>query len=329
MSQFVVKRLLFMIPTLLFISLVAFAIIQAPPGDFLNSYVSQLRLSGDLIDQSAIDELRARYGLDQPLIIQYLKWMRGVFVGDFGQSFEWDMPVRDLIGERLLLTVIVSTASILFTYLFAVPIGVYSATHQYAAGDYLFTFLGFLGLATPNFLLALVLMFFFYYTFGLSIGGLFSPEFANAAWSLARVFDMLKHLLVPVIVIGTAGTAQLIRVMRASLLDELRKQYVITARAKGLAERHLLFRYPVRLALNPILSTAGYILPQTISGATITAVVLSLPTTGSLLLKALISQDMYLAGSFILLLATLTVIGTFVSDLLLAWVDPRIRFGGR
>ena len=193
----------------------------------------------------------------------------------------------------------------------------------------LFTFLGFLGLATPNFLLALVLMFFFYYTFGLSIGGLFSPEFANAAWSLARVFDMLKHMLVPVIVIGTAGTAQLIRVMRASLLDELRKQYVITARAKGLAERRLLFRYPVRLALNPILSTAGYILPQTISGATITAVVLSLPTTGSLLLKALISQDMYLAGSFILLLAALTVIGTFVSDLLLAWVDPRIRFGGR
>ena len=329
MSQFVVKRLLFMIPTLLFISLVAFAIIQAPPGDFLNSYVSQLRLSGDLVDQSVIDELRARYGLDQPLIIQYLKWMSGVFVGDFGQSFEWDMPVRDLIGERLLLTVVVSTASILFTYLFAVPIGVYSATHQYAAGDYLFTFLGFLGLATPNFLLALVLMFFFYYTFGLSIGGLFSPEFANAAWSLARVFDMLKHMLVPVIVIGTAGTAQLIRVMRASLLDELRKQYVITARAKGLAERRLLFRYPVRLALNPILSTAGYILPQTISGATITAVVLSLPTTGSLLLKALISQDMYLAGSFILLLATLTVIGTFVSDLLLAWVDPRIRFGGR
>ena len=329
MSQFVFKRLLLMVPTLLFISLVAFAIIQAPPGDFLNSYVSQLRLSGDLIDQSVIDELRARYGLDQPLVIQYLKWMRGVFVGDFGQSFEWDMPVRDLIGERLLLTIVVSTASILFTYLVAVPIGVYSATHQYAAGDYLFTFFGFLGLATPNFLLALVLMFFFYYTFGLSIGGLFSPEFANAAWSLARVFDMLKHLLVPVIVIGTAGTAQLIRVMRASLLDELRKQYVITARAKGLAERRLLFRYPVRLALNPILSTAGYILPQTISGATITAVVLSLPTTGSLLLKALISQDMYLAGSFILLLAALTVIGTFVSDLMLAWVDPRIRFGAR
>jgi peptide/nickel transport system permease protein len=329
MLSYLARRLAYMVPTLLFISLVCFLIIQLPPGDFLNSYVSQLRLSGDLVDQATIDELRARYGLDQPVYTQYLKWIGGVLQGDFGYSFEWEKPVRELVGDRLLLTMIVSICSILFSYGVAIPIGIYSATHQYSVGDYLFTFVGFLGLATPNFLLALVLMFFFYYTFGLSIGGLFSPEFANAAWSVARVFDLMKHLIIPVVVIGTAGTAQLVRVMRASLLDELRKQYVVTARAKGVVEARLIFKYPVRVALNPILSTVGWVLPQTISGATITAVVLSLPTTGSLLLKALLSQDMYVAGSFILLLASLTVIGTFISDLALAWVDPRIKLEAR
>ncbi|MBA7626918.1 Inner membrane ABC transporter permease protein YejB [subsurface metagenome] len=246
--------------------------------------------------------------------------------GDFGQSFLWNKEVSELLGERLMLTVIISILTMLFAYGIAIPVGIYSATHQYSIGDYGFTVAGFAGLATPNFLLALVLMFVFYKYFGLSAGGLFSPAYQLAPWSLAKVLDMLKHLPIPIIVIGTAGTAELIRVMRGCLLDELRKQYVITARAKGVSERALLFKYPVRIAINPIISTIGWTLPYIISGETITAIVLSLPTTGPLLFQALMTQDMYLAGSTIMFLAVLTVIGTLISDILLVWVDPRIRY---
>jgi len=326
MLSYIARRVLYMIPTFLVISVISFTLIQLPPGDYLTSYIAQLRATNESVDEAVIASLRKRYGLDQPIYIQYFRWIGKVFQGDFGQSFEWNMPVGQLIWERLALTVIISLFSLIFTYIVAIPIGIHSAIHQYSIRDYFFTFGGFLGLATPNFLLALVLMFLFYKYFGLSVGGLFSPSFIEAPWSIAKFFDMMKHMGIPVIVIGTAGTCGLIRVMRGCLLDELRKQYVITARAKGVSERFLLFKYPVRVAVNPIISTIGWTLPGIISGATITAIVLSLPTTGPLLFRALIAQDMYLAGSFILLLATLTVIGTLISDILLAWLDPRIRY---
>jgi len=326
MLVYIARRVLYMIPTLIIISVISFIIIQLPPGDYLTSYIAQLSETGESVDEAVIASLKKRYGLDQPMYIQYFMWINGVLHGDFGQSFEWNKPVSELIWERLALTVTVSLFSLIFTYVVAIPIGIYSATHQYSIGDYFFTFVGFLGLATPNFLLALVLMFLFYKYFGLSVGGLFSPEFVEAPWSWAKVIDMMNHMWIPVIVIGTAGTCGLIRVMRGCLLDELRKQYVVTARAKGVGERKLLFKYPVRVAVNPIISTIGWTLPSIVSGATITAIVLSLPTTGPLLLRSLMSQDMYLAGSFILLLATLTVIGTLISDILLAWLDPRIRY---
>ena len=326
MIQFIMKRLLLMIPTLVIISIISFIIIQLPPGDFLTSYVAALRETGEYIDSDAVEDMRKAYGLDQPVYVQYWKWISGIVLhGDFGHSFEWKKKVSDLIGERLILTMVVAVGSLLFTYIVAIPIGIYSAIRQYSIGDYIFTFIGFIGLATPNFLLALILMFLFYKYFGLSIGGLFSPEFVRAPWSMARVMDMVSHLWIPIIVIGTAGTCSLIRIMRGSLLDELRKQYVITARAKGVAEKRLLFKYPVRAALNPIVSTIGWTLPGIFSGSTITAIVLNLPTQGPLLFRALVSQDMYLAGSFLLILAALTVIGTLVSDIALAWLDPRIR----
>lgn len=316
-----------MIPTLLIISIVSFVIIQLPPGDFLTSLIAELAVTGQVVDQAEIAALTRRYGLDQPIYVQYFRWISRIFLrGDFGRSLMWNKPVSELIWDRLALTVIISFLSLIFVYVVAIPIGIYSATHQYSLGDYFFTFGGFVGLATPNFLLALVLMFLFYKYFGLGIGGLFSPQFVEAPWSLAKVVDMMNHMWIPVIVIGTAGTCGLIRVMRGCLLDELRKQYVITARAKGVSERSLLFKYPVRVAVNPIISTIGWTLPALISGEAITAIVLSLPTTGPLLLSALMSQDMYLAGSFILILATLTVIGTLISDILLIWLDPRISY---
>jgi len=326
MLSYIGRRVLYMVPTLLVISVISFIIIQLPPGDFLTSYIAQLSSLGENVDEALIESLRMRYGLDQPVYVQYFKWMWRVFHGDFGRSFEWNKPVSELIWERLMLTMIISFASLVFSYGVAIPIGIFSATHQYSLGDYIFTFGGFLGLATPNFLLALVLMWIFYSYFGLSVGGLFSPQFASSPWSLAKVVDLINHMWIPVIVVGTAHTCGLIRVMRATLLDELRKQYVITARAKGVAERTLLFKYPVRVAINPLISTIGWRLPQIVSGATITAVVLCLPTTGPLLLRSLMFQDMYLAGSLILILATLMVIGTLISDILLVWLDPRIRY---
>ena len=318
-----------MVPTLLLISAVSFVIIQLPPSDYLNTYAANLEASGDLVDAATLEALKAQYGLDDPFHVQYLKWVSGFVRGDFGHSFELRRPVGELIGDRLMLTVVLSLSTLLFTWVVAVPVGIYSATAQYSLSDYAVTFLGFVGLAVPNFLLALILMFFGYRYLDISVGGLFSMEFIDAPWSFARVLDLVSHLWIPIIVVGTAGTAGLIRVMRANLLDELRKQYVITARSRGLAETRLLFKYPVRLALNPIVSSVGWLLPELISGAEITAVVLSLPTTGPLLLRALLSQDMYLAGTFVMFLAALTVIGTLVSDVLLAIIDPRIRFGRR
>lgn len=326
MLSYIARRVLYMIPTLLVISVISFTLIQLSPGDYLTAYIAQLSETGESVDEAVIASLKKRYGLDQPIYIQYFMWINGVLHGDFGQSFEWNKPVGELIWERLALTATISLFSLIFTYIVAIPIGIYSATRQYSLGDYFFTSIGFLGLSTPNFLLALVLMFLFYKYFGLSVGGLFSPQFVEAPWSLAKVMDMMNHMWIPVIVIGTAGTCGLIRVMRGCLLDELRKQYVITARAKGVSEKILLFKYPVRVAVNPIISTIGWTLPSIVSGATITAIVLNLPTTGPLLLRALMNQDMYLAGSFLLMLATLTVIGTLISDILLAWVDPRIHY---
>ena len=329
MAIFVLRRVLLMIPTLVFISIISFLLIQLPPGDFLDSYIAQLGQTGEMVDEEMVDSLRQRYGLGQPFYVQYLKWAAGFLRGDFGQSFEWNRPVNELIWERLLLTILLSSLTLIFTWVVSIPIGIYSATHQYSVFDYSFTFLGFIGLATPNFLLALVLMFIAFAYFDTSVGGLFSSEYLEAAWSLGKVIDLLKHLWIPVVVVGTAGTAGLIRVMRGNLLDELRKQYVITVRAKGVREGRMLFKYPVRIAVNPLISTVGWLLPELISGAIIVSVVLSLPTTGPLLLRALLSQDMFLAGTFVMFLSFLTVVGTLVSDVLLAWVDPRIRFGAR
>lgn len=326
MTSYLLRRVLYMIISLLVMSMLAFVVIQLPPGDWLTFYIQQLQLTGGVGDQATAAALREQYGLDLPMYQQYLKWISGFIHGDFGMSFSWSKPVTEVIGERLLLTVLISFFTLLFTYIIAIPIGIYSATHQYSVGDYTFTVLGFAGLATPNFLLALIIMFVLYKYFGLSVGGLFSPEYIDAPWSWGRFINLLSHIWTPLIVVGTAGTAALIRVMRACLLDELRKQYVITARSKGLSERKLLFRYPVRIALNPIVSTIGWQLPRIVSGATITAVVLALPTIGPLLLQALMEQDMFLAGTMVLFLGSLTIIGTLISDILLVLVDPRIRY---
>jgi peptide/nickel transport system permease protein len=327
MAQFVIRRLLLMLPTLFAISIVSFIIIQLPPGDFLTSYIANLAGSGETVQQEVIDALNQRFGLDQPVYVQYFKWISNIITkGDFGQSFQWNRPVDTLIWDRMWLTVVLSVATLLFTWIIAFPIGVFSAVRQYSAGDYVATFFGFLGLAVPDFLLALVLMYIAFKYFNQSVGGLFSPEYQDAPWSMGKFLDLLSHLWIPMLILGTSGTASLIRVMRANLLDELRKPYVRTARAKGLPEWKVIVKYPVRVALNPFVSTAGWLLPGLVSGSIIVAVVLSLPTTGPLLLSALTSQDMYLAGAFILLLSVLTLFGTLLSDILLAWLDPRIRY---
>lgn len=316
-----------MIPTLFVVSLISFIVIQLPPGDYLTSYITRLEDAGATVDDAQIQALKAQYGLDQPFHVQYWKWISGIlFRGDFGYSFTWNRPVSELIWSRLGMTLVLSLSTLLFLWIVSFPIGIYSAVKQYSLGDYLATFIGFIGLATPNFLLALVLMYIAFAAFGQSVGGLFSPDYLEASWSWAKFVDLLKHLWIPVIVLGTAGTAGLIRIMRANLLDELSKPYVEAARSRGISETKLLLKYPVRVALNPFVSTVGWTLPGLISGATVTAIVLSLPTTGPLLIQALLTQDMYLAGSFILMLSTLTVIGTLISDILLAALDPRIRY---
>jgi len=328
MFGYLIHRLLVMIPTLLIISLIVFVIIQLPPGDYLSSYVAELQSQGEAVSEQKIAFLREQYGLDKPMWEQYVFWVFGMLQGDFGYSFEYRLPVSEVVGDRLWLTFLVSITTILFTWAMSFPIGVYSATHQYSWGDYGLTFIGFLGLATPNFLLALVLLYVSNTYFGTSFGGLMDPKFIGAAWSGDKLLSVMEHLWVPVVVIGTSGTAAMIRRLRTNLLDELQKQYVVTGRAKGLPRRKLLMKYPLRVALNPFISDIGSLLPQVISGAAIVSVVLSLPTTGPMLLDALRSQDMYLAGSFLMFLAALTVVGVFLSDLALAVLDPRIRFQG-
>jgi peptide/nickel transport system permease protein len=326
MLQFALRRILYMIPTLIIISILSFVIIQLPPGDYLTSVIVTMRAAGDIVDQATLDALEQRYGLGQPMHVQYWKWISGILLrGDFGQSFEWNQPVSELLWGRLALTFTLSLTTLIFTWIVAFPVGIYSAVRQYSVGDYISTIVGYFGLATPNFLLALVLMYIAFRYFNQSVGGLFSPDYADAPWSWAKVWDLLNHLWIPVIIIGTAGTAGLIRIMRANLLDELHRPYVVTARAKGMTEARLTLKYPVRVALNPFVSTVGWTLPVLVSGSSVVSIVLALPTSGPLLLRALMSQDMYLAGSFIMLLSVLTIIGTFISDILLAWLDPRIR----
>jgi peptide/nickel transport system permease protein len=329
MLSYIIRRILIMIPTLVAISIISFAIIQLPPGDFLTTYVAERNARGETVDPTEVESLRQRFGLDQPMYIQYLRWSWNFLHGDFGHSFEWNRPVSSLIAERIPLTIVISISTLLFTWLVSVPIGIYSAVRQYSWVDYLLTFIGFIGLATPSFLFALVMLWFSYAYLGMSIGGLFSPEYLEAPWSWAKILDLFTHLWIPVIIVGTAHTAKFIRIIRGNLLDELKKPYVTAARAKGLSEARLILKYPVRVAINPLVSTIGWTLPELISGIAITAVVLNLPTSGPLLLSALRSQDMQLAGGFIMLLSFLTVIGTLISDILLAWVDPRIRFGAR
>lgn len=329
MLAYLARRLILALLTIWAISVLSFVIIQLPPGDYITAYIAQMSSSGGFISQQEADALRQEYGLDRPLYFQYLRWMRLVLRGNFGISLEWARPVSEVIGDRLWLTMVVSISAVLLTWCLALPIGIYSAVRQYSFGDYVATFVGFIGLAVPSFMLALVLMYLGFTLFNANIGGLFSDEFSEAAWSWAKTWDLVKHLPLPALILGLAGTAQLIRIMRANLLDELRKPYVMTARARGLPETRVILKYPVRVALNPFASSIGYLLPYVVSGSIIVSLVLSLPTVGPLLLKALVAQDMFLAGTIVLLLGTLTVVGTFISDLLLMWIDPRIRLEGR
>lgn len=337
MLNYTVHRILIMIPTLFVISFITFAIIKLPPGDFLTNRIAELQAQGDRAALEKVEFLRRQYGLDKPFIEQYATWVgvwpgergySGLLQGDWGWSFEYDLPVEEVVGDRLLLTVVLNFFTILFTMVVAFPIGVYSACRQYSWGDHGLTFLGYLGLATPNFLLALVLMYFANVQFGLSIGGLMDPKFLNQPWSWDKAMSVLEHLWIPVIVIGASGTAGMIRRLRANLLDELQKQYVVTARAKGVPPLRLLVKYPLRMSLNPFIADIGNLLPSVVSGSAIVSVVLSLQTSGPMLLDALQSLDQYLAGSFLMFLSLLTVIGVFISDLLLAALDPRIRLTG-
>lgn len=327
MRKYLAKRFALMLASIMVISFISFVIIELPPGDYLSLYVQQLILRGEKMDEARIEALRVQYGYGQPFMVKYTKWITGIlFRGDFGRSMAWRQSVTELLMARLPYTVLISVITIIFTYLVSIPIGIYSATHQYSPGDYLATIFGFIGLATPSFLLALFLMYTLYTKFGVPAGGLFSDEYRDAAWSFAKLVDLAKHMIVPVIVVGMAGTAGNIRTLRATMLDELWMDYVETARVKGLPETKLILKYPARVALNPMWSTIGYLLPAIVSGATIVDVVLNLPTVGPLLLSALKSQDMYLAGSLVFILTFLTLIGTFVSDIVLVIADPRIRY---
>lgn len=328
MLSYIIRRVLVMIPTLIAISAISFIIIQLPPGDYLSTLAAELQSQGEAASLEKLEYLREQYGLDQPPIEQYFRWLIGLLQGDLGWSFEHNVPVADLIGERLALSFLVALSTLLFSYIVAFPIGVYSATRQYSAGDYFFTFIGFIGLATPSFLLALVLLYLANVWFGTSVGGLMDDSFLDQPMSWAKFRSVLEHLWIPVIVIGLSATAENIRLLRANLLDELQKQYVVTARAKGLPPRRLLLKYPLRMALNPFIADIGGVLPRLISGSAIVSVVMSLPINGPMLVRALQAQDMYLAGSFVMLEAVLVVIGVFLSDLALAALDPRIRLGG-
>jgi len=326
MLVFIAKRLLWMIPSLFAVSFLAFVLIQLPPGDYVTTYIATLAASNEIVDQNTAAQLRERFGLGDPMLVQYFKWIWGILSrGDFGISFEWQQPVSDLIWERMALTLVLALSTLIATWAIALPIGVFSAVRKYSIGDYFFTAFTFFGLAVPSFLLALVLMYVAAVEFGQDVGGLFSPEYENAAWSFAKMADLFSHLWLPVIILAVSSTASLIRVMRANMLDELPKPYVTTARAKGLSEFRLLMKYPMMIALNPFISTIAWLLPNLISGSVVVAIVLNLPTAAPLLLQALMAQDMYLAGAFVLLICALTLIGSLISDILLALVDPRIR----
>jgi peptide/nickel transport system permease protein len=326
---YVARRLALALVTCAAISVLTFIIIRLPPGDFVDAYIANLAASGSTVTEEQAAAMRREYGLDRPVPVQYARWMGRVVQGDFGVSMMWRRPVTEVIGDRLWLTMAVSLAALFLTWIIALPIGVYSAARQYSVGDYIATTLGFIGLAVPNFLLALILMYLGFRYLGLSVGGLFSPEMAQAPWSWAKFWDLMRHLPLPACVLALAGTAQLIRIMRANLLDELRKPYVVTARAKGIGEKRVLVKYPVRAALNPFVSSSAYLFPYLVSGSIVVSLVLGLPTVGPLLLQALLAQDMFLAGTIVLLLGVLTVLGTLISDLLLMWVEPRIRLQGR
>ncbi len=327
MLQFIIRRILIFIPMMFLMSVVAFALIQAPPGDFLTDYVAQLQASGELVDDDQIEALRDQYGLNRPLYVQYSKWVWGILQWDLGLSLEWRRPVTELVNERLAMTVVLGVSTIIFTWTLAIPIGVLSAVKKYTPIDYFFTFISYFGVGTPNFLIALVAMWLAFSVLGIKITGLFSEEYVTAPWSFGKVIDMLKHMWVPMLILGTDGTARFTRIVRANLLDEMNKPYVETARAKGLPEWKVVLKYPVRIALNPFVSTAGLELPRLISGQLIVATVMSLPTIGPLLLRALLSQDMFMAGAIVLILTTLTLIGVLISDIVLAMMDPRIRIG--
>lgn len=328
MLNYILQRILRIIPMLFLLSVLAFIIIQLPPGDYLTEHLNRLRQSGYQVDQAEIERLQRMYALDRPMHLQYVKWITNIlFRFDFGLSFEWNKPVKDVIGERMILTFVIALSTTVFVWLVAIPIGIFVSVNQYTIADYFFTFLGFIGLAVPGFLLAMVIMYLAYTRLGIKVGGLFSPEYELAPWNWAKVQNLLTHIWVPIALLGIGGTASLIRTMRATMLDELRKQYVTVARAKGLSEFIVLMKYPVRIAINPLLSTIGWLLPWFFSGGTIVAIVLNLPTAGPILWRALMSQDMFLAGSYILISGTLTAVGSLISDVLLAVVDPRVRFG--
>ena len=326
MARFLWRRVLLMIPTLLIVSGISFFLIDAPPGDFVTAYAARLEDRGSLVDREVLEAMRQRYGLDQPVHIRYLRWMRGMLRGDLGMSMDWQAPVTTVIMRRIPNSIIISLAAFMFVYLVGVPIGMLSATKQYSVADYFFTFIAFVGLGIPNFLFALLALWIVFLTSGNVLIGLFSAEYLDAPWSLARVLDLLKHIWLPMVIVGTAGTASIVRYMRATMLDELSKPYVIVARAKGLRPRRLNYKYPFRIAINPIISTVGWRLPELITGEMLVSLVLGLPTLAPVFLRALQMQDMYLAGGIVWVLTILTLAGTLISDILLAWIDPRIRF---
>ena len=329
MLVYIIRRILMLIPILLLVSFIAFFVIELPPGDWVTTYVSQLRASGIELSSQEAQRLSQLYGFDQPTYVRYFKWISGIVTrGDFGWSFQWGKPVGEVIAERLPITLAISLMALIFSWIIAIPIGIYSATHQYSLVDYFATFIGFIGLATPGFLLAMILAWAANQYFGFSALGLYSKEFLDKPWSFAKAMNMLQHMILPLVIIGMASAGSTIRVLRGNLLDELKKQYVVTARAKGLSETQLLLKYPVRLALNPVFSTIGWLLPAIFAGEVLISIVLSVPSIGPLLLRSTLAQDMYLTGSIVLILSALTIVGSLISDIYLAWADPRIRYGG-
>jgi len=327
LGNYILRRFLVIIPLLVVISVISFIVVQLPPGSYVETYIQNLKNQGYQPDENEIERLQSRYGLNQPAHIQYFTWMKNmIFEGDMGRSFVYKQPVSEIIAERAPMTIMISMMAMLLQWIIAVPIGIFSARYQYSIFDYIVTFFGFIGLALPNFLFALVLMYFVYVHTGWAVVGIFSPEFVDASWSFAKIIDMMKNLWIPLVVIATAGTAGLIRTLRGTLLDELKKQYVTTARAKGMKERKLILKYPVRVAVNPLISTIGWMLPAIVGGEVVVSQVLNLKTLGPVLLGSVKSEDMYLAGGIIMILSSLTVIGTLLSDILLAWVDPQVRY---